>query len=101
MIFKDEAIEQIDEKHYILSFPNPTKVKFFCGHDISKRVQQSFLITIPVNCNVKTPSFTIENSNDHMKGYAINIIELLISPDLRDTYNFQFKIGLADTSSST
>ena len=85
VILKDEAVEQLDEKHYILSFPNPTKVKIFCAHEGYKTVQGSFLITIPVNCNVKTPSFTIENSNDHVKGYAINIIELPTTPDQRET----------------
>lgn len=71
-----EALEALDDKHYTLSFPVPTKVKISCGQEQYRTLQGSYLAVIPLNCNLRTPAFTISNSNDHIKGHAIRIIEM-------------------------
>lgn len=76
VILKTAAVEQLDEKHYITSFPNSTKVKISCGQETYKILKGSFLATVPVNCYIKTPDFTIANSHDHIRGYALKMIEI-------------------------
>lgn len=71
-----EALETLDDKHYTLSFPTPTKVKITCGQEQYRTLQGSYLAVIPLNCNLKTPRFTISNSNDHVKGHVIRIMEM-------------------------
>lgn len=71
-----DAMEQLDERHYTVSFPNQTKVKTSCGQEQYRILQGSYLITIPHNCYMKTPNFTISNSDDHIKGYPLRIIQL-------------------------
>lgn len=73
---KKEAMEQLDEKHYTISFPYPTKVKISCRQETYKTLEGSYLAIIPYNCHIKTPEFTIANSNNHIKGFALEIIQL-------------------------
>uniref|UniRef100_A0A2A4JUV0 Envelope fusion protein n=1 Tax=Heliothis virescens TaxID=7102 RepID=A0A2A4JUV0_HELVI len=73
---KKEAVEQLDEKHYTISFPYPTKVKISCRQEIYKTLEGSYLAVIPYNCQIKTPELTIINSNDHIKGFALEILQL-------------------------
>ncbi|CAH1634756.1 unnamed protein product [Spodoptera littoralis] len=49
---RKEAVEQLDEKHYTINFPRPTKVKI------------------------------VSNSNNHIKGFALEIIQLPTSNEL-------------------
>lgn len=71
-----EALEQLDDKHYTLSFPSPTRVKIFCGQEQYRTLQGSFLAVIPFNCHLKTPEFTIANTNEHIKGHVVKIMEI-------------------------
>lgn len=81
VILKKEAVEQLDEKHYTMNFPKPTKVKIFCKQEIYKTLEGSYLAVIPYKCFIKTPHFTIANSNNHIKGFALEIIQLPISKE--------------------
>ncbi|CAH0692022.1 unnamed protein product [Spodoptera exigua] len=81
VILKKDAVEQLDEKHYTMNFPKPTKVKIFCKQEIYKTLEGSYLAVIPYNCFIKTPHFTIANSNNHIKGFALEIIQLPISSE--------------------
>lgn len=76
VILKNEALEALDDKHYTLSFPTPTKVKISCGQEQYRTLIGSYLAIIPLNCNLKTPAFTISNSDDHIKGHVIRITEI-------------------------
>lgn len=71
-----EAFDELDDKHYALIFPNPTKVKVFCGQEQYRVLHGSYLAVIPLNCYLKTPLFTIINSNDRIKGHPVKILEM-------------------------
>lgn len=76
VIMKREALEQLDDKHYTMCFPTPTKIKTSCGQEQYTTLQGSFLAIIPFNCYMKTPEFTIVNTNEHIKGHVIKIMEM-------------------------
>lgn len=76
VILNREALEQLDDRHYTISFPVPTKVKISCGQEQYKILNGSFLAVIPYNCYLSAPGFTITNSHDHVKGRALKINEL-------------------------
>ncbi|KOB71583.1 Uncharacterized protein OBRU01_13754, partial [Operophtera brumata] len=57
------AYEELDEKHYSISFPVSTKVHLSCGQDLYKTLQGSYLAVIPQNCFLETPEFTIQALN--------------------------------------
>ncbi|KOB52050.1 Uncharacterized protein OBRU01_26605, partial [Operophtera brumata] len=56
-----------------ISFPVSTKVHLSCGQDLYKTLQGSYLAVIPQNCFLETPEFTISNTNDRLKGQALNL----------------------------
>ncbi|CAG9557747.1 unnamed protein product [Danaus chrysippus] len=58
------AAEQLDDEHYTLSFPTPTKVQLSCGQVQYRTLSGSFLAVIPINCYVKTPYFTLHQVED-------------------------------------
>lgn len=78
-----EAHEQLDEKHYTLSFPRPTRVHTSCSQDEFHNLQGSYLATIPQNCDLQTPEFTISNRNDRIKGQVIKISQIF--PEIQNT----------------
>lgn len=71
-----EAMEKLDEMHYTLSFPIPTKIQTTCRQEQFITIQGSYLATIPQNCFIKTPEFTISNINNRIKGHTLKIIQL-------------------------
>lgn len=73
---KKEALEQLDEQHYTICFPETTKVKITCGQEQYQNLQGSFLVIIPHNCRLTTSEFTIANSNEHIKGQVVKIMEM-------------------------
>lgn len=75
------AYEQLDERHYSISLPTPTKVHLSCGQNLYKTLQGSYLAIIPHRCTLETPQFTISNSNDRIEGQVLKILNL-------DNYNF-------------
>lgn len=70
------ALEQLDDKHYTVTFPKATKVQTSCGRDEYTNLQGSFLVVLPHNCFLRTPEFTIINNNDHARGQVIKITDL-------------------------
>lgn len=70
------AYEELDEKHYSISFPVSTKVHLSCGQNLYRTLQGSFLAIIPQNCYLETPEFTISNTKDRLKGQALKIMDL-------------------------
>lgn len=96
---KKEAVEQLDEKHYTISFPYPTKVKISCRQEIYKTLEGSYLAIIPYNCQIRTPEFTIANSNNHIKGFALEIIQLPTFEDLESSSEAPILLNSADLES--
>lgn len=107
VILKKEAMEKLDDHHYVISFPHSTKVQIFCGRPDYTTLQGSFLITIPAHCHLKTPEFTITNNNDEIKGQPLKLTEIpfntegqmkisshinLNSINLEELHNIQGKI---------
>lgn len=77
-----DALEQLDELHYTLSFPKPTKIQLSCGQEQFKTLQGSYLASIPLNCFIKAPEFTVINTNNRIKGHVLKITNLTPLPDL-------------------
>lgn len=73
---KKEALEKLDDQHYVLSFPQHTKVQLICGRQDYTTLQGSYLVTIPVSCRLKTGEFTIINVNDEVKGQPLKLTEI-------------------------
>lgn len=71
-----QAMEQLDDQHYVLSFPQPTRVQTTCGRDDYNVLEGSYLATVPVNCYIKTKEFTITNENDVIKGQPLKIMKI-------------------------
>lgn len=78
-----EAMEQLDDKDYTVAFPRSTKVHLQCGREEFKTLQGSYLITLPRNCTMTTPEFTITNENNVISGQPLLITDV--------TYNFNKK----------
>lgn len=68
-----QALEQLDEQHYTLSFPIPAKVQMSCGQEEFRTLQGSYLATIPQGCMMKTTEFTIANIDNRIKGHVLRI----------------------------
>ncbi|KAJ8719597.1 hypothetical protein PYW08_011772 [Mythimna loreyi] len=80
------AMEELDEKHYIISFPNLTRIHTLCGREDYNILNGSYLATIPVNCYLDTPEFKITNLNDHVEGQPVKITHL-------DNYHSKIQLG--------
>ncbi|CAF4854512.1 unnamed protein product [Pieris macdunnoughi] len=76
VVLQNEALEQLDDKHYTMSFPTLTKVKLFCGQEQYRTLQGSYVAVIPLNCYLKAPGFTITNMNNRIKGHIVKILEI-------------------------
>lgn len=71
-----ETLEQLDDRHYGVIFPTPTKVQLTCIRDEFNTLNGSYLITIPHNCRLRTNEFTIINTNDRVEGQPVRILNL-------------------------
>lgn len=71
-----EAMEQLDDQHYTLIFPKPTKTELQCGRQEFITLHGSYLATIPRRCLLRTEEFTIININDRIKGQPLLITEI-------------------------
>ena len=76
ILLTQEAVEQLDDQHYTISLPKPTKVQISCGQEQYKTLQGSYLVKLPYKCFMKTPGFTISNLHDTVKGYVLRIMNL-------------------------
>lgn len=70
------AMEELDERHYVVSFPNATKIHMQCTREDFTIVNGTYLVTIPVNCFLHTMEFTITNTNDQIEGQPLKIMKL-------------------------
>lgn len=74
-LFK-EALLELDSQHYIISFPKPTKVEISCEQEEHRLLQGSYFATIPRNCHIRTPEFTVINLDDKILGHAVELISI-------------------------
>lgn len=71
-----EAMEELDDQHYVLSFPTPTKVHLTCEREDVNLLQGSYLVTIPTKCILRTTEFTITNDNDKIRGQPLKLTQI-------------------------
>lgn len=71
-----EAMEQLDDRRYTLTFPQPTRTELQCERQEFISLHGSYLATIPQKCLLRTEQFTIINTNDHIKGQPLKITEI-------------------------
>lgn len=71
-----EAMEQLDDRHYTLIFPRPTRTRLQCGRQEFITLYGSYLATIPLKCSLRTNEFLIINTNDQIKGQPLKITEI-------------------------
>lgn len=90
------AVEQLDDRHYVISFPKPTKVHVSCKEDLYSTIKGSYLATLPKGCLLQTPEFTIINNEDHIKGQALKIINLPAGYLPEDTPEKKIKLHSID-----
>ncbi|KAL0832338.1 hypothetical protein ABMA28_001771 [Loxostege sticticalis] len=69
------AMEELDEKHYVISFSNSTRIHTLCGKEDYDVLNGTYLASIPVNCFLYTPEFTITNTNDQVEGQPLKIMK--------------------------
>lgn len=111
-----EAMEALDERHYILSFPHPTQAHTTCEREDFITLNGSFLATIPVGCTLQAGGFSISNSEDKITGQPLRIQSIksfemdlpsnpnrmdLKSIDLGNLHSIQNKVMLQPTLDNT
>lgn len=69
-----EALLELDDQHYAINFPKPTKVQINCQHEQYVILKGSYVATIPHLCSMKTQQFTIINNNDKVRGQPLKIM---------------------------
>lgn len=85
--FAREALEQLDDQHYTLVFPNPTKVKLQCDRIEYTTLTGSYLATIPRTCSIRSKEFFVINTGDEVKGQPIKIMEIPKNYNTEDDSN--------------
>lgn len=80
---KKEAMEKLDDQHYVLSFPQETKAQLVCDRIDHTTLNGSYLVTIPGSCYLKTMEFTIINENDEVKGQPLKLVKIPYSDQIR------------------
>lgn len=69
-------MEQLDDRRYTLTFPQPTRTELRCERQEFISLHGSYLATIPQKCLLRTEQFTIINTNDRIKGQPMKITEI-------------------------
>lgn len=70
------ALEQLDDRHYIINLPIPTKIRLSCTQNQYVQMKGSYLSVIPKGCSLQSPDFTINNIDDNLKGQVLRIMNL-------------------------
>lgn len=71
-----EAIQRLDDRHYVAVFPGPTQVHLICGRNDYQMLKGSYLITIPSQCSIRTKDAAIYNTNDRVEGQPMKMLNL-------------------------
>lgn len=71
-----EALVELDDSHYAVTFPKPTKVQLKCHQDQHVILEGSYVVTIPHQCYLKTSEFTLVNINNKLRGQPLRIMSV-------------------------
>lgn len=91
-----EAMEQLDDRSYVVTFPHPTRVQLSCGREDFNQLQGSYLATLPVNCLLRSPEFTIINENDEIEGQPLKIVTFLNQTNMKTAASPRFTLNSID-----
>lgn len=91
-----EAMEQLDDRSYVITFPRPTKVQLDCGTEDYNLLNGSFLATIPIHCSLRTTEFTIANIEDIVQGQPMKIMKIIFPKDVKIAASPQFNLNTID-----
>lgn len=70
------TMQKLDDRSYVLIFPQPAKVHLICGREDYNTLNGSYLATIPKNCMLRTENFTIINTEDRVEGRPLKIMKI-------------------------
>lgn len=70
------AVEELDSRHYVISFPQSTRVQMKCGSDDYDTLRGSYLATIPLHCSIHTNEITLINTKDEIKGQPVKVLNI-------------------------
>lgn len=90
------AMEQLDDRSYVISFPEPTKVQLHCGTEDYNLLNGSFLATIPIHCSLRTTEFTIANTDDIVQGQPLKIMKITYPDDIKITPKTHLNLNTID-----
>ncbi|XP_063538179.1 uncharacterized protein LOC134747489 [Cydia strobilella] len=71
-----EALLELDDQHYAITFPLPTKIKTSCQQEQHIILKGSYVATIPQHCSIRSPHFTIININNKIRGQPLKIMSI-------------------------
>ena len=92
------SMEELDERHYIISFPNATRIHTVCGKEDYITLDGSYLATVPVNCFLYTSEFTITNTNDRVEGRPLKIMNISYSTEMQTNTMTHVNLNSIDLS---
>lgn len=95
VFLSSEAMEQLDEHHYVLSFPALTKVQLTCSEDQYKLLDGSYLAVIPKGCKLQSPTLKASNHHDRVEGHILKIMDVAFNEE--KPYNEPTKIMKLNT----
>lgn len=70
------AVGKLDDQHYAMYLPEPTKVQLTCERKDFNTLQGSYLVTIPKDCYMRTTEFTIINENNEIRGQPLKLSKI-------------------------
>lgn len=77
------ALEQFDDRHYVVTFPKLTSLHLSCDEVEQQQLKGSYFVYLPQQCSLKTPDFIITNIEDKQKGQALKIMSLPQQQNMR------------------
>lgn len=86
-----EALIELDSYHYIITFPNSTKVQLSCGKERFEMLHGSFLVSVPQGCKIKSPELSIINIDNKLVGKPLELMALPHYETLVKTRSFILK----------
>lgn len=72
------VIQQIDESHYIVIFPNQTKIRTICGRTDFTTLEGNYLINLPLGCQFETNDYNYINEKLLTNGQPMLLPEINI-----------------------
>ncbi|KAH9635048.1 hypothetical protein HF086_004402 [Spodoptera exigua] len=94
---RQEALLQLDGQHYLVTFPKPTRVQINCGQEEHRLLNGSYFATVPKDCSIRTSEFTIVNTNDKVRGNAVELMSLpQFSPSSFDNNSPRYNLTTID-----